>query len=64
MSSPLDEPDDFGFLGDGISHSSSPPSVIMLFKQTVSKCQVGHFLQSRSLTAQGLDSSVVATQAP
>jgi hypothetical protein len=27
----LDDPNDFQFLGGGISHSSSPPSAIMLF---------------------------------
>src|SRR5690606_1428921 len=61
----LDEPNDLQLLGCGVSHSSSPPSAIMLFLRirSSSACSATTSLRSRASLRRTFTSSLVAARA-
>src|SRR5690554_4969357 len=61
----LDQPYDLQLLGCGISHSSSPPSAIMLFLRirSSSACSATTSLRSRACLRRTFTSSLVAARA-
>src|SRR5688500_8544526 len=61
----LNQADDLKFLGRGVSHSSSPPSAIMLFLRirSASACSATTSLRSRASLRSTFTSSLVAARA-
>src|SRR5690606_13541147 len=61
----LDQADDLQLLGCGVSHSSSPPSAIMLFLRirSSSACSATTSLRSRASLRSTFTSSLVAARA-